>query len=130
VRKQAILTLVKWVVSVGLILLILWRADLRDALAALQEVRLSRYAAALLVMAFGILLRAYKWQLLLRVHGAWVALPRLLNLTYISLFLNNFFLGTLGGDAFRIYKAIGYAGTSTPPRSSWTVPRACARGWH
>jgi glycosyltransferase 2 family protein len=74
-------------------------------------------------MAFQLFIRAYRWQLLLDVHGSHIALPVLHRVTYISMFFNNFFLGSLSGDAFKIFEAAGYCSTKGEAASSVIMER-------
>jgi uncharacterized protein (TIRG00374 family) len=122
-RQKAVL-LAKWSVSIGLIIWILQRADLNTALRAVKQTDPLMLLAALATMAFGLLVRAHKWQMLLEVQGAQVSLTRLHSVTYMSMFFNNFFLGSLGGDAFRFYKAIRYCDTKGGAASTVIMERA------
>jgi uncharacterized protein (TIRG00374 family) len=56
--------------------------------------------------ALNIMLRTYKWQLLLWNQGIRLSFGTLHALSYQALFLNNFAPGSLGGDAFRVYKTM------------------------
>jgi uncharacterized protein (TIRG00374 family) len=122
--KDKLILLAKWGVSIGLIVWILQRTDLTDALAAAKQTNLLMLLMALLVAAFGLLVRSYKWQMLLKVQGASVKLSTLHAITYMSMFFNNFFLGSLGGDAFRFYKASGYCDTKGGAASTVVMERA------
>jgi uncharacterized protein (TIRG00374 family) len=109
VLKHRLLLLAKYGISIGLVTVLLLRADLGSFVAALKEADVLMFGAGLLVIGFNMLVRSYKWQLLLKVHGSSIPLITVLNLNYMSMFFNNFFLGSLGGDAFRAYRAIGYS---------------------
>lgn len=122
--KHRGLLLTKYLISIGVLALILWRSDLNSFLAAFKEVNVSFYGAGLLVTAFNILVRSYKWHLLLKVQGANVSLLKIQNLSYMSLFYNNFFLGSIGGDAFRIYKTLGYSNSKGGAASAVIMERA------
>jgi len=71
---------------------------------ALRQTDVLLFIIALAISAVSILIRSYKWKVLLTVQGAALPLKRVHTITYMALFFNNFFLGSLGGDAFRIHK--------------------------
>jgi uncharacterized protein (TIRG00374 family) len=122
--KKTILFLLKAGVSIGLIALLVWRADLRATLTILGDVKLWAFAAALVSMAFAVLLRACKWHLLLRVQGGSGSFLTSVRVTYMSTFVNNFFLGTLGGDAFRAHHASSYSNSMGAAASAVIAERA------
>lgn len=108
-EKFKILFLLKYSVSIGLIVLIVSRADLNSFLTMVKEVNVFPYGMAFLVAAFSMLVRSYKWQLLLKAQGINVPLLKVQNLNYMSMFFSNLFLGSIGGDMFRIYRVMGYS---------------------
>ena len=122
--KKTILLLLKAGVSIGLIALLVWRADLRATLTPLGDVKLWAFAAALVSMVFAVLLRACKWHLLLQVQGGSGSFLTSLRVTYMSTFVNNFFLGTLGGDAFRAHHASDYSNSMGAAASAVIAERA------
>lgn len=122
--KRRALLLAKYSVSVGLIALILLRADLDGFLAAIKEVNVLGFIVALLITVLNLLGRSYKWQLLLKVQGARMSVLTAQNLSYMALFFNNFFLGTIGGDAFRAYRVTGYSNSRVGATSSIIMERA------
>src|SRR5918996_139520 len=87
--KRRALLLAKYSVSIGLMALILLRANLSSFVAAVKEANILWFGAGLLVVAFNMLIRSYKWQLLLKVQGANVPLIMVQNLNYMSMFFNN-----------------------------------------
>jgi uncharacterized protein (TIRG00374 family) len=90
--------------SIGLLVFLIARSDTSTFLASLKEADILSFAIALAISALTVLIRSYKWQLLLRVQGAELSLARLHSLNYMAMFFNNFFLGSFGGDTFRIYR--------------------------
>jgi hypothetical protein len=122
--KKTILLSLKAGVSIGLIALLVWRADLRATLTTLGDVNLWALAAALVSMTFAVLLRACKWHLLLRVQGGSASFLTSVRVTYMSTFVNNLFLGTLGGDAFRAHHASDYSNSMGAAASAVIAERA------
>jgi uncharacterized protein (TIRG00374 family) len=110
--------------SIGLIALILWRADLRATVDALKGLQLVPFFGALLTSTFAVVLRAYKWHLLLHVQGGSRPFGTSLRVTFMSSFVNNFFLGTLGGDAYRAYHAGDYSKSTGGAATAVLMERA------
>lgn len=123
-HKRKMLSCIKWGVSISLIVWILLRADLSDAITAVTKINILMVGVALLVMAFGLFVRSYKWQVLLKAQGIKIPLTTLYSFTYMSMFFNNFFLGSLGGDAFRFYKTLEYSDSKGDAASSVIMERA------
>lgn len=109
--------------SALLIGVLLWFADLRAAVEAFTQVAIAYFLLALLIKSLGLVIRAYKWQVLLRAHGVYAPLMALANYTYISMFFNSFFLGSLGGDAFRTYRASALSQSVANAASSVVMER-------
>jgi uncharacterized protein (TIRG00374 family) len=122
--KTKLLFAIKAAISIGLIGLILWRADLRATVAAVRNVYVLAFVAALGSTVVGVVLRSYKWHLLLRVQGGRESFLTSLRVMYMSTFVNNFFLGTLGGDAFRVYHARDYSNSAGGAASAVVFERA------
>jgi glycosyltransferase 2 family protein len=117
-RKRRITLLLQSAVSLGLIALILFSVDLRATGAELRQTNLWLFAAGVALMNVNLLVRSYKWRLLLGVCGARVPLLTLFKLNYMGAFFSSFFLGSLGGDAFRAYNTRAWTrsvGGSTAP---------------
>jgi hypothetical protein len=121
--KQKILAIVKYIVSIGMILLILSKIDINDVIDAIKEAKIFMIGNGLLVMAFSMLIRSYKWRLLLKVQGVDVPLITIINFNYMSAFFNNMFLGSIGGDAFRVYRIIDYSKSRSGAASSVIMDR-------
>ena len=115
--------IVRYSLSIGLIVLLLTRVDLNAFWTGLKEVEMMWFGVALVVMGINVLIRAYKWQILLRVHDTHIPFGAVNQMLFMSIFFNNFFLGTLGGDAFRIYRARGYSGSITGVATSVVMER-------
>jgi uncharacterized protein (TIRG00374 family) len=124
VLKHRVLLFSKFGISIGLVTVLLLRADLGMFVAALKEADMLMFGVGLVVVGFNMLVRSYKWQILLKVHGARIPLITVLNLNYMSMFFNNFFLGSIGGDVFRAYRAFGYSNSKGGAVSSVIFDRA------
>ncbi|MBN1466995.1 flippase-like domain-containing protein [candidate division KSB1 bacterium] len=63
-------------------------------------------------------LGAFQWFLLLRSQSARCSFLHALSYYHVGLFFNNFLIGNVGGDAFRIYDVARHAGDTTVAVSS------------
>ncbi len=96
--------LLKLFVTVSLCVIILWKGDWEDILAQFRHVHRVGIAVVFLCMVLCVTISAYKWQLLLNIHGASFAFRRLHAYYFIAMFFNNFLPTSIGGDGYRIYK--------------------------
>ncbi|MFV2055438.1 MAG: lysylphosphatidylglycerol synthase transmembrane domain-containing protein [Thiohalomonadales bacterium] len=90
----------------GLLLLLFYQVDFDSFLQILAQVKLKYFLLSIFISIISLLAKAYKWHLLLEIQGGNISVRRAVNLTFISIFFNNFFLGTLGGDGFRALKTL------------------------
>jgi uncharacterized protein (TIRG00374 family) len=100
-RKQ-LLNILKIVVSVSLLIFIFSILDLRTILAAVGRANPWWLAAAFIVTMVGVLLRAYRWQILLNAIGVRVPIGELTAIYFIGFLFNNLLPSGLGGDAMRM----------------------------
>ena len=104
--KKSIFLIIKYSVSIGLILFLLLNADVKSLLSAVSQTDIFLFIFAVSIGFLTILIRSYKWQLLLKIQGAGLSLRYIVAVTFMSLFFNNFAPGSLGGDAFRVHKTM------------------------
>lgn len=123
ILKQKSLPILKLTITVGLILVLVSKTDVNALLAGFKRAHVFLFGIAFAVSTLTILIRSYKWQLLLRIQGAELSLARIQSLNYMGLFFNNFFLGSVGGDAFRIYKTIQYPKSKSGAISSVAIEK-------
>lgn len=102
-KKQLALTLLKILVSAGLIYWLLQDTNLAEILAAMNSANLLLVALAASLHLIGFTLSAYRWRLLLRAQGADASILFLIKSYIVSVFFNNFLPSTIGGDAVRAY---------------------------
>jgi len=104
--KIRILFLAKIAIGVTLCAVIVARIDWRDASSSFAET-----GAGVVAVMFGILvalvfLSAYKWRLLLSIHGVEYSTLQLSRYYFVAIFFNNFLPTSIGGDGYRIYKTM------------------------
>jgi hypothetical protein len=100
-RKQ-LLNILKIVVSVGLLIFIFSSIDLPTLLRVLSEADPAWLTAALVMMIIGVVVRALRWQILLKAIGAPLPLGELTAIYFIGFLFNNLLPSGLGGDAIRM----------------------------
>jgi hypothetical protein len=100
-RKQ-LFNLLKILVSVGLLVFIFSSIDLPAFLEAVRGANPWWLLAALITMLLGVVIRAWRWQILLDAIGVPVPLGELTNIYFIGFLFNNLLPSGLGGDAMRI----------------------------
>lgn len=103
--KKFVFNLLKILVSVALLLYILiYQVDLSDVWAVLSAAHLAPLILGSLLMILGVILRAYRWQVLLDALEIRVSLPRLTYLYFFGSLFNLFLPTGLGGDAVKMAK--------------------------
>jgi uncharacterized protein (TIRG00374 family) len=100
-RKQA-LNILKLVVSVSLLIFIFSNLDLPAFFKAIIQANPWWLLSALVMMMTGVLIRAYRWQILLDGIGVAVPLGELTSIYFIGFLFNNLLPSGLGGDAIRM----------------------------
>lgn len=104
--KDKLITLLKIVISVGLMGYLLYRflSDPADRALLLDTLTTANYWYLILAVAFFVLAiftNALKWFILLRAQGVPVPLKSLVNYTFVGFFFNNFLPANVGGDVMR-----------------------------
>ncbi len=102
---------VKLLISVAIITFIISECNWKLTLDTLRGIELPYLILVFIYMVGGVVISAFKWQVLLSVHEASVPLSTLNRYYFIAVFLNNFLPSSIGGDGFRIYKTAGKVGT-------------------
>lgn len=102
--RQRLLNLAKVAVTAALIAVIALTVDLGQLGRALVGADPAALFMAFLIYQAGILVRSYRWQVLLEAQGAAVPLPRLVGLYYVGTFFSNFLPTGLGGDLVKMYE--------------------------
>ncbi|MDZ7315694.1 MAG: flippase-like domain-containing protein, partial [candidate division KSB1 bacterium] len=111
--KPVFSTILKALVSVGLVYSLLRRLGAEDVLGRLAAASLHWLLAAFAVYALSNVLGTYQWHLLLRSQQTEITFMQSLRLYHIGLFFNNFLVSNIGGDAVRIYDIKRHSGRGT-----------------
>src|SRR4030067_1862205 len=121
--KNRALTFGQWAVSIALIYYLLRRVEVNEITHGIWKTNIYLLIVGLLIAALSVFIRSYKWQLLLKVQGASLSLPYIYSLNFMSLFFNNFFFGSIAGDALRVYKTMNHSNTKIGSVSTIIIDR-------
>ena len=102
-RSGAKLTLIKVFVTVTILGVLAWQLDLQKSWDLLRGISLLPVVMALGLLAASHMVVALIWRRLLHEVGIPLPVERTVRLYFVGLFLNNFFLGSVGGDTYRVY---------------------------
>jgi uncharacterized protein (TIRG00374 family) len=102
-RKQ-LLDLLKIEVSLLLIIVILRSVDISKLWEVLRQASPWLLLAALAVSFAGVVLRAYRWQILLHDQGVNASMRELTVLWFVSFLFTNLLPTGIGGDAIKMYE--------------------------
>jgi hypothetical protein len=105
IRRRGIL-LLKIAVTVLLCAVIVWKADWAAVGAGFRAADLPLIGVVFACMVACVTISAWKWKLLLSIHGARLPFNRLHRYYFIAMFFNNFLPTSIGGDGYRIYKTL------------------------
>ncbi|MBN1401202.1 MAG: flippase-like domain-containing protein [Anaerolineae bacterium] len=121
--KNRLLTILKLVISAGLLLLLFRLFDVRQSWLALKAMK-----PGYLILAFGLfqltlLIRSFRWRFLLDALDVHVPIIRLTYLYYVGVFFNTFLPSGFGGDAVKMYELAHYSERGAASISTVLVDR-------
>lgn len=102
--KNKIFTIIKAIVSLSLIVYLLSRVEFEQVAKIVASADVVYLSIGLILSFLAFLLLVYRWGVLLEIFLPRQKFTTLLNYYWAGQFLGLFLPGTLGGDAFRIYK--------------------------
>ncbi|RME45134.1 MAG: UPF0104 family protein [Chloroflexi bacterium] len=115
---------VKAALSLGLLIFLVTRVDVRATAEAFRGARWWYLMAALALYLAGVPLRAYRWQGLLSALHVAVPLRRLVSLYFVGTFFNNILPTGVGGDVVRAYELSKDGAGAAAAASTVLVDRA------
>lgn len=98
---------VKLCVTIGLGWFLYAHADWSAIGVTLARIPPGVLLGAFASMLLSVTISAYKWQLMLKLHGIHIGFSKLHRYYFTAVFFNNFLPTSIGGDGYRIYKTIG-----------------------
>lgn len=99
--KRRWLNLLRVIISVGALGFLFWKIGLKETLAVLGGADLRYLVVAFLLFILSLVIRAYRWLVLLRSLDPRVPFGRLLRLYFVGQFFNAFLPSSFGGDVVR-----------------------------
>jgi glycosyltransferase 2 family protein len=111
--RQWLIIALKLVVSVGLLVLLFSRTDLRSLWSNVRSASLPWVLAALGFYLVQMLVATWRWGVLLVPQGINLGQRRLLSSYLVATFFNNFLPSNIGGDVIRIRDTAGPAQSRT-----------------
>lgn len=116
-------TLLKLVVSLGLIVFVLSRVHLPTLTARLLAANFWWVALAMLLFWLAMTINGVKWWVLLRSQAIVVPFRALLNYTFVGFFFNNVLPANIGGDLIRGYGLARYTERTAASAASVVLDR-------
>jgi len=102
--KAKLINLLRIIVSVGLLSLLLGRVGTTHTFEVLLQGDPGYLAGAFGVYLLGMIVRSYRWQILLKAQGISLPLRRLISLYFVGAFFSLFLPSGVGGDVVRMVK--------------------------
>ncbi|MEZ4516479.1 MAG: lysylphosphatidylglycerol synthase transmembrane domain-containing protein [Chloroflexota bacterium] len=104
-RRQRIITLLKLGVTLGGLYLVISKFDPALIVQAVTEADLRWMAVGFVLIAASLVVRSWRWQVILKGSGATISFPRLVELYFVGTFFNAFLPSGFGGDFVRAAEA-------------------------
>jgi hypothetical protein len=109
-RKSLIIFALKFIFSFSIIIFLLtYKTSIKKILVVLGGVHLNWLIVAFSLHAFGLLISAYRWQILARAQGDHIPLGFLAKSYLVGTFFSNFLPSSFGGDIVRIWDGSRYS---------------------
>jgi uncharacterized membrane protein YbhN (UPF0104 family) len=115
--------LIQVLLSVTLLALLLNRVGIREVAEILSNISWAWYFPAFLLFLFNIVIRAYRWYILLHSLNEVPPFSRLLYLYFVGFFANNFIPTGFGGDVVKVVSLRQQYGRGTEALSSVVMER-------
>jgi len=103
-RKDKLLNLLKIGFSLALLALLLRQVGWQQTLETLRRAQFPHLAAAFVLYLVGIVVRAYRWRILLTALNMDIPLAKLTALYFVGTFFNSILPTGIGGDVVRVHE--------------------------
>ena len=103
--RKHLSTLLKIAITVGGLIYVWMQVPLSEVQAELTDIRWSWIILALFMIVFSLVVRAYRWYVLLQGLKANIQFSRLVELYFVGNFFNSFLPSGFGGDVVRVMEA-------------------------
>ena len=122
--RKKLISVLQIVISLALLTYIVWKNDLQEILNTLQAIDLRWYLPAFILFQLTIVLRAYRWYLLVHTLDDRPSFLYLVYLYFVGFFANNFIPSGFGGDVVKIATLRQSTGKGAEAASSVVMERA------
>lgn len=122
-HRSTILNILRIAVSVILLLIIFMTINLQDFWLVIQNANLWWLLGAIAMMLLGVVVRAWRWKILLDSINVVVSLGELTAIYFIGFLFNNLLPSGLGGDAIRMLEVNRYTERKSDTFTSVIVDR-------
>ena len=123
--REKSFNLLKILLSLTLLVLLLWKVGWRETWETLRQSDFRYLLAAWGLYLFSMVLRAYRWQVLLLIQEMRAPLTKLVSLYFIGTFFNTVLPTGIGGDVVRMYELSKHSSQATESVSTVLVDRLC-----
>lgn len=123
--RDKLFNLLKIGVSLGLLLLLLWKVGWRETWETFTQSDFRYLLAAWGLYLFSMVIRAYRWQSLVLIQKLRAPLSKLISLYFIGTFFNTVLPTGIGGDVVRMYELSRHSSQGTESISTVLVDRLC-----
>lgn len=103
--KKGLMTILRFVISAVLLILVIELADFKKIIVVLKNFSQLWLLPIFLLIFLSVLISAVKWNTLLKAQGVGIKLNTVLQYYNCGLFFNNFLPSSIGGDGIRIFLA-------------------------
>lgn len=124
IRNKSLGNLLRILISLVLLAILLKTVDVGQTMGVVQHADPGFFLAALALYLAGVILRAYRWQVLLEPLGVRASLARLTELYFVGTFFSKFLPTGVGGDVVRAYEIAQDSRQAAAAVSSVVVDRA------
>lgn len=125
-KKHKLFSILRIIVSILLLGILVYFADLDKIYRLLRTFRLSWLLLVFGLITISVLVSALKWGILLNAQNNKVSSRSLFRIYLISLFFNNFLPSSIGGDGVRIVLAGKYCDRTASAAASVVMERSIA----
>ena len=99
--KKSWMNVLRILISVGALAFLFWKIGLGETLDVLRRADLRYLVAAFLLFVLSLIIRAYRWLVLLRSLDPSIPFGRLVRLYFVGQFFSSFLPSQFGGDVIR-----------------------------
>ena len=99
--KKRWMNVLRILISVGALAFLFWKIGLGETLEVLRRADLRYLVAAFLLFVLSLIIRAYRWLVLLRSLAPSIPFGRLVRLYFVGQFFSSFLPSQFGGDVIR-----------------------------